>query len=219
MLARLAAGAANLESARDIQDRPALEKAVSAISAAAAKTPNDDRAQYRLALAESYLAEVSQELRDKEAAQRAADAGIQAAERAISLKPGNAEYHRILGTLCGQAIPAVSLLAKISYGKRSQEAIQTALQKDPNLASAHLAKGVGEYYIPEAFGGGMEPAIQEFRRAIELDPRSAEAWLWLGLALRKTHHNAEARQALAKSLELNPKRIWTRQQLDKTPAQ
>ena len=62
-------------------------------------------------------------------------------------------------------------------------------------------------------------AIQDLRRAIELNPKSAEAYLWLGLALRKTHHNAEAREAFAKSLELNPARVWTKQQLEKTPAQ
>jgi hypothetical protein len=41
--------------------------------------------------------------------------------------------------------------------------------------------------------------------------------LWLALSLRKENRNAEARQAFAKSLELNPNRIWTRQQLEKTP--
>ena len=50
------------------------------------------------------------------------------------------------------------------------------------------------------FGGGPELAIRDIRRAIELDPKSAEAYLWLGLALRKTHHNAEAREAFTKSL-------------------
>jgi hypothetical protein len=43
--------------------------------------------------------------------------------------------------------------------------------------------------------------------------------LWLGLAERKLHRNAEARDAFARSLELNPRRVWTKQQLDKTPAQ
>jgi hypothetical protein len=51
-----------------------------------------------------------------------------------------------------------------------------------------------------------------------LDAKSAEAYLWLGLAQRKLHQNAEARVAFTKSLELNPRRIWTRQQLEKTPA-
>ena len=46
------------------------------------------------------------ELRDKRQAQRAAEAGVKAAERAIALKPAEVEYHRVLGTLCGQVMPA-----------------------------------------------------------------------------------------------------------------
>ena len=170
-----------------------------------------------MALAASYLAEISLELRDKAAAERAAKAGIPAAERAVTLKPDNAEYHRVLGTLCGQVIPANVLLG-ISYGKRAEEAIEKAIALDPKSSQAYLARGIGNYYKPAMFGGGPDLAIRDIRRAIELDPKSAEAYLWLGLALRKTHHNSEAREAFTKSLELNPNRVWTRQQLDKTPA-
>ena len=198
-----------LEKARDLEDRAQLERTLVALTAAAEKAPNAAAAQYQVALAASYLAEISLELRDKTAAESAAKAGITAAERAVTLKPDNAEYHRVLGTLCGQVIPANVLLG-ISYGKRAEEAIEKAIA---------LEGGRSLYYFNLAmFGGGPDLAIRDIRRAIELDPKSAEAFLWLGLALRKTHHNAEARKAFTKSLELNPNRIWTRQQLDKTPA-
>ena len=39
-----------------------------------------------------------------------------------------------------------------------------------------------------------------------------------GITLRKLNRNAEARAAFTKSLQLNPERIWTKQQLEKTPA-
>ena len=55
------------------------------------------------------------------------------------------------------------------------------------------------------------------QKAIELDPRNSEAHLWLGVSLRKENKEAEARQAFAKALELNPNRVWAKQQLDKTP--
>jgi len=205
-----------LEKARDLEDRPRLENLLATLTAAAEKAPNDAAAQYQMALAASYLAEVSLELRDKGAAERAAKAGLPAAERAVTLKPDNAEYHRLLGALCGQVIPANVLLG-MSYGKRAEEAIEKALALDPRSSEAYLSRGIGNYYKPAVFGGGPELAIRDIRRAIELDPKSAGAYLWLGLALRKTHHNAEAREAFTKSLELNPNRVWTRQQLDKTP--
>src|SRR5579864_9849867 len=97
---------AALQSARDQQDRAALQKIVDESAAAAAKAPNDAEAQYRMALASSYLAEVALELKDKKLAEQAAVRGVQAAEQAVSLKPDTAEYYRILGTLCGQVVPA-----------------------------------------------------------------------------------------------------------------
>jgi tetratricopeptide (TPR) repeat protein len=212
-----AAVPADLEKARDLEDRAALERSVTELSSEAAKKPKDAEAHYQLALAASYLAEISLELRDKPGAENAAKTGIPAAERAVALKPENAEYHRILGTLCGQVIPA-DVLAGLTFGNRAQAEIDKAIALDPKSSRAYLARGIGNYYKPSMLGGGPEVAIPDIRRAIELDPRSAEAYLWLGLALRKLHQNAEAREAFAKSLELNPRRMWAKQQLDKTPA-
>jgi len=218
LLTATLAALVDLEKLRDLEDRPALEHAVSELSAAASKASSDAEVQYRLALASAYLAEIELELRDKAGAERAAKTGIAAAERAVELKPYQSEYFRVLGTLYGQVIPANVLLG-MSYGKKSEDAIAKAIALDPKSAQAYLARGIGNYYKPELFGGGPEPAIRDLRHATELDAKSAEAYLWLGLALRKTHHNAEARVAFTKSLELNPRRVWTKQQLEKTPAQ
>ena len=214
----LAAQAGELESARDRQDRAALESIAAQRAAEAQKQPENADAQYRSAIAAATLAEVALEVRERGQAQRAAEAGIKAAERAIALKAGVSEYHRVLGTLCGQVIPA-NVLAGIGYGKRAQDAISKAVELDPKNPNAYLARGVGNYYLPPAFGGGSDKAMADFRKTIELDPKSADAWLWLGLALRKANRNADARQAFAKSLELNPNRIWAKQHLEKTPAQ
>jgi tetratricopeptide (TPR) repeat protein len=216
--ASLAAASSELESARDRQDRAALEKMGGALAAAAEKDPGNADRFYRAALAYSYLAEVALEVRDKSQAQKSAEVGIRLAEKAIHLKPNTAEYHRVLGTLCGQVIPA-NVLAGFSYGKRARDAVNRAIELDPSSSQAYLARGVGNYYLPPALGGGPDAAVRDFRKAIELEPKLAEAYLWLGLGLRKLHRNAEARQAFSKALELDPNRIWTKQQLDKTPPQ
>ncbi len=212
-----AADDAALLHARDRQDRAALEKIVGELRGAADRQPKDAAAQYRLALAESYSAEVAIELRDKPAAKNAAQAGIDAAERAVNLKPDSAEYQRILGTLCGQIISGNSLSA-IKYGKCALEAVNKAIELDPKSSVNYVSHGVGNYYLPPAFGGGMDVAVKDFRKAIELNPKNDDAWLWLGLALRRSNQNDEARKAIAKSLSLNPNRAWAKQQLDKTPA-
>jgi len=204
-----------LEMARNHQDRPALEKLAGDAEAAAAKAPNDLDAQLRFALAASYLAEVDLELRDKRAAQQAAVRGIKAAEKAVALKPDSGEAYRLLGMLCGQAI--TDLMSGLSYGPRAKDAIAKAVSLAPKSAEAYLARGVGNYYLPPQLGGGVEAAMADFHKSIELDSKDAEAWLWLGLGLRKENKDAEARQAFTKSLELNPNRLWVKQQLEKTP--
>jgi len=211
----LAASPSVLESARDQQDRATLQKTIAELSAAAAKAPNDADAQYKLALACSYLAEVNIELRDRKQGRQAAEQGIKAGEKALSLKP-NAENYRILATLYGQAITDV--LSGLSYGPKAKEAIGKAVEAAPKSSAVGVARGVGNYYLPSQFGGGAQNAISDFRKALELDPKNAEAYLWLGVSLRKENKDAEARQALQKSLELNPNRLWVKQQLEKTPA-
>jgi tetratricopeptide (TPR) repeat protein len=209
--------ASPLESARDRQDRAALEKLLPAHAAEADAKANDAAAQYRAALTASYTAEVALELRDKSAAQRAAETGIKYAERAVALDGRNAEYHRVLGTLCGQVIPA-NVFAGLRYGRRAQEAIDKAIELNPRSAQAHLARGVGKYYLPPMMGGGADKALDDFRKAIELDAKLADAHIWMGLALRKLNRNSEARKSFADALKLNPNRLWAKQQLEKTPA-
>lgn len=218
LAAFFAAAPAALQTARDQQDRAALQRLVDQSFAAVAQAPKDAEAQYRAALAASYQAEVALEVRDKKQAEQAAIRGVKAAEQAVALKPGDAEYYRVLGTLCGQVVPA-NVIMGLSYGRRAKDAIDKAVALDPKSSDAYMARGVGNYYLPEALGGGLNLAVADFRKSIELDAKNADAWLWLGIALRKQNKNADARQAFAKSVELNPKRIWAKEQLDKTPGQ
>ncbi|HYI95300.1 MAG TPA: tetratricopeptide repeat protein [Bryobacteraceae bacterium] len=207
-----------LEQARDKQDRSALERIASTYGTTAAKQPTDAQAQYEFARAQSYLAEVATELKDKNGGRTAAEAGIKAAEQAVALKAGVAEYHRLLGTLCGQLVPA-NVLAGLKYGKCAMQSINKAIELDPKSALAYVSRGVGNYYLPAAFGGGPEIALKDFDQAIQLDTKLAEAHLWRGLALRKLNRNVDARAAFSKSLQLNPARVWTKLQLEKTPPQ
>lgn len=216
MAAWLAAGSPPaLESARDRQDRAALQKMAEGYSGSAAKAGNDADAQHTAAVAWSYLAEVAQQQHDKKAARQAAEQGIRNAERAVALKP-EAENYRVLGILYGQAVTDV--ISGLTYAPKAKEAINKAVQKAPGAASVYVARGVGSYYLPSQFGGGAKAAIPDFRKAIELDPRNADAYLWLGMSLAKENLHAEARQALVKSLQLAPNRLWVKQQLDKLPA-
>jgi tetratricopeptide (TPR) repeat protein len=205
-----------LDSARDRQDRPALERIVNDACGAATMAARDFDKQVSCAQAASYLAEVDQEQHDKKAAQQAAQRGVQAANRAVTIQPASGEAYRLLGMLYGQSV--VDLMSGLSNGPKAKEAINKAVALAPKSSNVYLARGVGNYYLPPQLGGGAEAAITDFRRAIELDPKNSDAYLWLGLALRKENKDADARQAFSKALELDPGRVWAKQQLDKTPA-
>ncbi len=207
-----------LEEARDRQDSAALSAQIAKLSAAAAKPASDAKSNYDLAIARSFEAEVAMEKGDKKASAAAAEAGIEPARKAIAAQAGNAEYHRILGTLCGQIIPA-NVFAGLKYGRCAMDEVAKAIELNPKSPGNWLSRGVGNYYLPPSFGGGIDKAISDFDKALELNPKLADAHLWRGIALRKAGKNAEARKSLAKALELNPKRIWAKTQLEKTPAQ
>ncbi len=204
--------------ARDVQDRSALEAAAARAAEAAAKQPQSARLQYEAALAYSYLAEILAEVRDQAGGRNAAEAGIAAAEKAVAGDPKSAEYHRLLGTLYAQAIPGNLGLA-LKYGPKTKEELERAVALDPKNSDAYLSRGIGKYYLPPMLGGGAEAALEDIRKAIELDPKSDQAYLWQGIALRKANRNREARESLAQAVKLNPRRVWAKQQLEKTPVQ
>jgi tetratricopeptide (TPR) repeat protein len=207
----------DLKTARDTQDRATLDK-LSAEAGAQVQSKPDVRTLTRAAMTENVRAEVLLELRDRNAARGAAEAGIQHAEKLVQAQPKSAEAHRLLGTLCGQIIPA-NVLAGLKYGKCAMEEVNRAIELDPKSSDAWLSHAVGNYYLPQSFGGSLDAALADIEKALQLDAKSADAWFWKGLVLRKMNRNPEALQALEKSLALNPTRIWARQQLEKTPRQ
>jgi tetratricopeptide (TPR) repeat protein len=214
----LAAANPELDHARDSQDRAALERFEAQAATDAQKQSSDAQAQYRAALASSYLAEIAIEVGDKARARSAAESGIQAGQRAVALNAQSAEFHRLLGTLCGQAVSS-NPLSVLKYGRCAQDEINKAIELDPKSALNYVGRGVGNYYLPPAMGGGVDIAIKDFQKAVGLDAKLAEAHLWLGIALRKAGRNADAHAELQRAADLAPARVWAKQQLAKTPAQ
>jgi tetratricopeptide (TPR) repeat protein len=210
---------AGLVKARDRQDLKSLDGFISRYKQAAGANPKSADAQYQLALAYSYAAEVALELRDKKRSEGYAEAGIDPARNAVALNGGNAEYHRLYGQICGQIIPANPLLGALKYGPCARDEISKALELDGKLALAYVSRGVGNYYLPQQMGGGVDVALKDIDRAIAINPKLSEAYLWKGIALRKAGRNAEARQALEHALQLDPDRLWAKQELAKVPAE
>jgi tetratricopeptide (TPR) repeat protein len=207
-----------LMKARDQQNGQALDGMIARDKAAAGPGTSAE-AQYQLALAYSYAAEVAMELRDKKKAESYAVTGLEAAKKAVAGNERDAEYHRLLGALCGQVIPANPLMGALSYGSCARDEINKAIALNGNLALAYVSRGIGNFYLPAQMGGGVDLALKDVDKAIALDPTLADAYLWKGVILRKANRNAEARAAFTQALKLDPDRLWAKQQLDKTSAQ
>ena len=177
-------------SAPDHQDRAAIDQSISQAAAGGSEKPD---ANYRLAMANSYAAEIAIEQRDKRKAEHYAEAGIDAAKKAVAGNPNVAEYHRLLGELCGQVIPASPSAGGMKYGQCARDEVNKAIELDPKSPLSYVSRGVGNYYLPPQFGGGVDLALKDFDKAISLNPNLSEAYLWKGIALRKANRNAEAR--------------------------
>ena len=56
----------------------------------------------------------------------------------------------------------------------------------------------------------MNKAVEDLRKATELDPNSDESYVWLAIALHKAGDPAGAARALAQALKLNPRSAFAK---------
>jgi len=90
----------------------------------------------------------------------------------------------------------------------AQVAVERCLSIDPNLAEAHLARGLILWSHANRFP--HELAIQSYKRAIALDPNLDEAHHQLGLIYLHLGLFDKARAEIAKALEINPSNTLAR---------
>jgi tetratricopeptide (TPR) repeat protein len=75
------------------------------------------------------------------------------------------------------------------------------------------ARKAYEKGLAAAKKGKPDQAEQDFRKAVQVYPRFAEAWLELGKALERGEHYPEAREAYASALAADSKYVYPYQQL------
>lgn len=145
-----------------------------------------------------------------------------ALETSIQRGP-RAESHALLASVYGLMIGENAALGA-SLGARIDAVQADALALGAENPRVWLLKGIGDFFTPEAFGGGVEPAIAALERselAFENDaptppePRwgRADVHLWLGQAYAARGDVAEARARYERVLELEPENAWVRDEL------
>ncbi len=148
------------------------------------------------------------------------DSGVEQLEAAIELDPQFAEAHALLGSIYG--MKASGMLSGIRYGPKSQSAIERAMELAPENPRVFLIDGIGDFYKPSMFGGGVDNAIESFTTAADLfpafEPKSelapdwghAEVYAWLGQAYSEQEKYGEAEEAYQKALEIDPNYGWVK---------
>src|SRR5712691_10522410 len=82
-------------------------------------------------------------------------------EKAVALKPNNADYHYQLANAYILAATNVGMFEAISMGKKAKAGLERAVQLDPSFIPARFA--LLEIYVsaPATFGGSEPAAIEQ----------------------------------------------------------
>ena len=119
-----------------------------------------------------------------------AEAARTAAERALALGPDRPEGRLALGDY---------YLLVPKDNRRALEQYTLGLRVAPNHVELLSSAGIAEQYL-----GRWDAALEHFRRAYALDPRSVDAARTLAYALLLLRHHAEALAAADRTLALAP---------------
>jgi tetratricopeptide (TPR) repeat protein len=140
------------------------------------------------------------------------DDAINAYQQAITLKPDNASYYNNLGNVLARAGKIDD--ARTAYTKSAE-------LDPPNAALAWRNFGISLYTAQR-----MPEAVEPLKKALEIDPKSAQAWYLLGACLVAS---ADFKQdgdkyivtlkpgtveAYQKAMELDPNGTWGKQAKD-----
>src|SRR5580692_4437414 len=109
------------------------------------------------------------------------DKGIAACEKAVSLDPGNSQYHLWLGRVYGEKADHSHFVTAAGFAKKVHAEFETAVRLNPNSAEART--DLAEFYLeaPGIVGGGRDKAEAQAQKIATMDPVRA-GWVKARLA-------------------------------------
>ena len=112
------------------------------------------------------------------------DKGVVACEKAVSLQPGNAQYHLWLGRIYGEKADHAGFWSAAGMAKKVRGEFETAVRLNPNSAEART--DLAEFYLeaPGIVGGGRDKAEAQAQKLATMDPVKA-GWVKGRLAEKK----------------------------------
>ena len=165
-------------------------RAVDALNAQIAKSPDD--AALHFLLGQSYY-----QLREFPRA-------VASFERAVQLAPKQSEYHNWLGKSYGRKAEEGVFLSAMSWARKAHREFETAVELNPRNLEAQRDLIRYEMNAPGIVGGGEEKALKRIEGLEKIDPLVGELARGEFLATRK--RMAEADAVFAQILEADTDR-------------
>jgi tetratricopeptide (TPR) repeat protein len=119
--------------------------------------------------------------------------------QAIVRDPNNAEAYVGLAN-CYNLLREYSTMPDDEAYPRAMAAAKRAIALDDSLSGAHSSLGFGEFY----WSWDAPGAEKEFKRAIELDPKSVNAHHWYATMLMSLGREKESLDEIEKAQQLDP---------------
>ena len=146
-------------------------------------------------------------------------------EKAVGIDPDFDEAYSVLGGVYG--MKAAGMFSGMKYGGKAKRAMEKARELSPENPRTYLIDGIGDYYKPKLFGGGLDNALEAFTKAAELfetfESKSvaapnwgkAEVQAWLGLINLDLGNTELAIQNFSNAVDIEPDFKWAADELSK----
>lgn len=183
--------------------------------------PADMDALYELTKAQYGFIGYSLGKKKYDEAEKVLAAASKNVNQLLSKKGDWSNVHALRAGLYGLEI-ALSHLQAVVLVPKSTEHINKSLAIDNNNPVAWVEQGNLNYHLPSLFGGGVDIAIDNYVKSIELFEQNndlAENWLYvhtlarLGMAYEKSNQQDKALAVYKKALKAEPNFEWVKDQL------
>ena len=153
---------------------------------------------------------------------------LQIAKRAVDDREETneiaAEVCALLSNVYGRQI-SLSPIKGIFLGPKAKSVLRKAEQLAPGNPRVVLSSAISYLMTPRLVGGNKTKAMAGFRRATKLFAREkpadpihpvwghSETYIWMGIAHLERNEREAAREAFARTLEIDPDNRWAREML------
>lgn len=169
LLAAASVALAQVSAGDALVDEGDFAGAIEAYSAVLSRDADDVEALYQRSRAQVYLADDDASLSDEER-EALYEAALADAERAVELAPDDAEAHFELARALGRTAQFRGVLQSLNLASRMSDALDRAIELDPEHASAWHARALWHVEVPWIAGGRQGQVEPSFERAIEIEP-------------------------------------------------